>query len=115
LADVRARLDALTAEAAGPTVAVPIDLLERVRDGIGATRELLVRLAGELNAAAEPGGAERDKAKLVALNMALNGAPRAETRRYLLENFDLADPEEVVQDAYARRERMQGGGATPSS
>ena len=86
-----------------------------MRDGIGATRELLVRLADELRAAAEPGDAEHDKAAVVALNMALNGAPRAETRRYLLENFDEVEADAIVQDAYARRERIQGGGATQSS
>jgi hypothetical protein len=114
LADVRARLDALTAEAGGSTVTVPVELIERVRDGIGATRELLARLAGELDEEAGSGGGEHDKAAVVALNMALNGAPRAETHRYLAENFSLPDAEAIVQEAYARRERMQGGGATPS-
>jgi hypothetical protein len=119
LAEVRARLDDLTHEADGSTVAVPVELLERVRDGIGATRELLLRLAdelereeeGETQAAGATG--EHDKAAIVALNMALNGAPRAETRRYLAENFDVPEAETIVQEAYARRERMQGGGATP--
>jgi hypothetical protein len=41
-------------------------------------------------------------ARLVALNMALNGAPREETDRYLQENFDLPDRVAVLDDVYAR-------------
>lgn len=42
-----------------------------------------------------------DGARLIALNMALNGAPRAETERYLAENFQLADREKLVDEVYA--------------
>jgi DivIVA domain-containing protein len=41
-------------------------------------------------------------ARLIALNMAMTGTPREETARYLQENFDLEDPEAILDDAYSR-------------
>lgn len=41
-------------------------------------------------------------ARLIALNMALNGTPREETARYLEENFQLDDPDAVLDDVYSR-------------
>ncbi|HEY6778971.1 MAG TPA: hypothetical protein VI122_20890 [Thermoleophilaceae bacterium] len=41
-------------------------------------------------------------ARLIALNMALSGTPRDETARYLAENFELDDPEALLDDVYAR-------------
>jgi DivIVA domain-containing protein len=46
--------------------------------------------------------ADEEGARLIALNMALNGTPREETEQYLQENFDLADPEALLDDVYAR-------------
>ena len=40
-------------------------------------------------------------ARLVALNMALEGAPREETARYLGEHFELPDVEALLDDVYA--------------
>jgi DivIVA domain-containing protein len=40
-------------------------------------------------------------ARLVALNMALNGTPREETDRYLAENFDLEDRQLLLDEVYA--------------
>ncbi len=74
--------------------------------------------------AAEPGGAPADRtaaptgpssapaesadgaddtqgARLIALNMALNGTPREETDRYLAENFRLADRSGLLDEVYA--------------
>jgi DivIVA domain-containing protein len=44
-------------------------------------------------------------ARLIALNMALDGIPREETARYLAEHFALADPEALLDDVYSRAER----------
>ncbi|HYP49150.1 MAG TPA: hypothetical protein VEQ61_10975 [Thermoleophilaceae bacterium] len=44
-------------------------------------------------------------ARLIALNMALNGTPREETAGYLRENFELDDPEQLLDDVYARAGR----------
>ena len=40
-------------------------------------------------------------ARLVALNMALNGTSREETDRYLAENYDLADRAALLDEVYA--------------
>jgi len=40
-------------------------------------------------------------ARLIALNMALNGQSRAETDRYLAENFDLSDRGALLDEVYA--------------
>jgi DivIVA domain-containing protein len=54
--------------------------------------------------AAEPSNGDADGdvegARLIALNMALNGQPREETDRYLAENFDLADRERLLDEVY---------------
>jgi len=42
-----------------------------------------------------------DGARLVALNMALNGDSREETGRYLAENFEVPDPERLLDEVYA--------------
>jgi DivIVA domain-containing protein len=47
------------------------------------------------------GSEEAEGARLVALNMALNGTPRDETERYLAENFRLSDRRELLDDVYA--------------
>ena len=54
-------------------------------------------------AADEPEAAEDDVegARLIALNMALNGQTREETDKYLAENFDLADREGLLDEVYA--------------
>ncbi|MGH2912956.1 MAG: DivIVA domain-containing protein [Solirubrobacteraceae bacterium] len=42
-----------------------------------------------------------DGARLVALNMALNGDSREETGRYLTENFEVPDPDRLLDEVYA--------------
>lgn len=42
-----------------------------------------------------------DGARLIALNMALNGDSREDVRRYLADHFDLADREKLVEEIYA--------------
>jgi hypothetical protein len=41
-------------------------------------------------------------ARLIALNMALSGTPREETARYLRENMDLDDQDELLDEVYAK-------------
>jgi hypothetical protein len=50
-------------------------------------------------AAAAPGN---EGARVIALNMALNGSPREETAAYLAENFELDNPDALLDDVYAR-------------
>jgi hypothetical protein len=47
------------------------------------------------------GGDDLDGARLVALNMALNGDSREAADRYLAENFDVADRERLLDEVYA--------------
>jgi len=53
--------------------------------------------------AAELHGTDDDSegARLIALNMALNGTARAETDRYLADNFRLRDRAALLDDVYA--------------
>ena len=54
----------------------------------------------------EPAGAyegedDTEGARLIALNMALNGTPREETDKYLSENFELHDRGQLLDEVYA--------------
>ena len=56
-------------------------------------------------AAPEQGGRQirgAEGARLIALNMALNGTPRDETARYLEQNFELDDQDALLDEVYAR-------------
>jgi hypothetical protein len=66
------------------------------------------QLAAEPTAAAppaSPAGVGHEGARVIALNMALNGASREETARYLSENFELDDPDALLDEVYARVSR----------
>lgn len=61
--------------------------------------------AAAATAAAEGGAAaaaSNEGARVIALNMALNGSSREETAAYLAENFELDDPDALLDDVYAR-------------
>lgn len=53
------------------------------------------------SAATGPGSEDDEGARLIALNMALNGTPREDTDRYLAENFRLSDRTGLLDDVYA--------------
>jgi cell division septum initiation protein DivIVA len=58
--------------------------------------------AGAGAASAAPGdGDDVEGARLIALNMALNGQSREETDKYLADNFDLSDREALLDEVYA--------------
>jgi hypothetical protein len=50
----------------------------------------------------QPPAAGNEGARVIALNMALSGSSREETAAYLAENFELDDPEALLDDVYAR-------------
>jgi DivIVA domain-containing protein len=52
-------------------------------------------------APAPSSGGDIEGARLIALNMALNGQSRDETDRYLTENFELPDREVLLDEVYA--------------
>ena len=58
--------------------------------------------AEEVKPAVAPEGA-----RLLALKMALDGRPRDETAAYLRENFELDDPEALLDEVYAARRSPQ--------
>src|SRR4051794_26419434 len=68
--------------------------------------ETAVEEAEAEEAPAESGGGRSirgaEGARLIALNMALNGTPRDETARYLSQNFDLDDQDALLDEVYAR-------------
>jgi hypothetical protein len=47
------------------------------------------------------GNGDLDGARLVALNMALNGDSREQTDRYLAENYEVADRQKLLDEVYA--------------
>lgn len=49
----------------------------------------------------EDGEDDAEGARLIALNMALNGTPREETAKYLEENFSLSDAGGLLDEVYA--------------
>jgi len=48
-----------------------------------------------------PASDDTEGARLIALNMALNGTPREETARYLGENFQLPDRDGLLDEVYS--------------
>jgi vacuolar-type H+-ATPase subunit H len=68
-----------------------------------ATVEPVAEAEAEPEAAADTSaGDDAEGARLIALNMALNGTPREETDRYLAENFSLANRDALLDEVYAR-------------
>jgi len=59
--------------------------------------------SGQAAGGSPTGGGEGDLdgARLVALNMALNGESRVDAERYLAENFQLVDRQKLVDEVYA--------------
>ena len=73
-----------------------------VADEPEAAEEVVVEeLEVEASEVAPAGDGDTEGARLVALNMALNGTSREETDRYLSENFDLADRGGLLDEVYA--------------
>jgi DivIVA domain-containing protein len=77
--------------------AIDGDDLAALRDAAAADSAASDRAPGS--------GADEAGARLIALNMALSGASREETARYLTEQFSLAEPDALLDDVYARAGR----------
>jgi DivIVA domain-containing protein len=63
--------------------------------------EELLGAAGAIATPAADGADDTEGARLIALNMALNGTPREETDRYLADNFQLSDRGGLLDEVYA--------------
>jgi DivIVA domain-containing protein len=75
--------------------------VESIPETGGAPAEPEAELAGNGEVATDSGGDDAEGARLIALNMALNGTPREETARYLNENFSLSDANGLLDEVYA--------------
>jgi DivIVA domain-containing protein len=88
-----------------PAVAVEADGEEPfVADEPEGAEEVFVEetvVVEAVEADGAPAESDTEGARLVALNMALNGTSREETDRYLAENFDLADRGGLLDEVYA--------------
>jgi DivIVA domain-containing protein len=103
-------------EIPAPVTAAPARAAESVPPPAGADKEIadepevaeelfveetVVVEAAEADGGDAPDESDTEGARLVALNMALNGTSREETDRYLAENFDLADRGGLLDEVYA--------------
>ena len=99
IAKVRADLDALEARLKG------LEGDEPAAPKAAAAKPEPVVPATEAASATAPapatGGDEAESARLIALNMALNGEPRETTDQYLADNYDLADRKALLDEVYA--------------
>lgn len=75
--------------------------IESIPEGEGTPSEPEAEVAGNGEVAADSDGDDAEGARLIALNMALNGTPREETARYLNENFSLSDANGLLDEVYA--------------
>jgi DivIVA domain-containing protein len=101
--DKAAALPEIEPEAVGD--AEPVDELG---GGVVAEPDLVTESESELadedtlsETGAEDGADDTEGARLIALNMALNGTPRDETDRYLAENFSLSNRAALLDEVYA--------------
>jgi DivIVA domain-containing protein len=80
------------------------DLISAAREGGAEDREVSDPAPAPSGLSGAPGagaGEDSEGARLVALNMALNGTPREETDQYLAENFTLSDRAGLLDEVYA--------------
>jgi hypothetical protein len=67
--------------------------------------EVEVVAAKEPEVRTQEQAAQPEGARVIALKMALDGSPREDTARYLGENFELADPDALLDEVYAKAGR----------
>jgi hypothetical protein len=90
-----------------PSVSGPLATDVAVAPTEAVVTEVVVVETSEIEVVTESGPAveelaeDLEGARLVALNMALNGTPREETDNYLAENFDLEDRQLLLDEVYA--------------
>jgi hypothetical protein len=78
-------------------------LVAELRDAADRLEERLTGIRANVGADPPPGNPEHDamrRARLIAVNMAANGASRAETARYLSERLGVRDREALLDSVY---------------
>lgn len=88
-------------ERAAPAVPSAEPFEDSARVAPAAAGEVLTDAAHEPPNGGRTNGGDDDGARLIALNMALNGTPREETDRYLAENFRLTDRRGLLDEVYS--------------
>jgi hypothetical protein len=101
VAALRTELDALSADAAEEAQPAPEAEPVAEDDTLIAEAEAAAARRPEVGEA-QPAADVPEGARLLALKMALDGRPRDETAAYLRENFELDDPEALLDEVYAR-------------
>jgi hypothetical protein len=66
-----------------------------------AGAEASAQAGADLPTSEQPTSQDIEGARLIALNMALNGTPREETERYLAEKYNLANRQRLLDEVYA--------------
>lgn len=75
---------------------------EPVQSGeLGRTDEAGLAASASASSSQQEESADSEGARLVALNMALNGTPRDETDRFLADNFTIQNRESLLDEVYA--------------
>ena len=97
----------VTAVAANRKVAAPDPAREAPPVGEEVDEDPDIALAEDAAVGLDegPADADRESARLVALNMALDGAPRDEVDRYLQDNFKLRERASLLDEVYATVKR----------
>jgi hypothetical protein len=75
-------------------------LVADMRTAANRLEEQLELARGQLGVAPRREPRVVRQARLIALNMAANGAPRDEADRYLRERLGIEDPQPLLDDAY---------------
>jgi DivIVA domain-containing protein len=83
----------------------PVEEAEEIEEMEAEPLEVQTVVEHELEPEVSGDGTDdTEGARLIALNMALNGTPREETDRYLAENFRLSDRRGLLDEVYASLE-----------
>jgi hypothetical protein len=85
-----------------PTIAEAEKVAARKPDVVDSGEGPAPAAGREADTADAPAAGAPEGARVLALKMALDGTPRDETARYLRENFELDDPEGLLDEVYAR-------------
>jgi hypothetical protein len=107
LRSMQAELDALMAalDTVRTTTGAPSTVPPRAEPEAGPATTTSPAGAADHPLADGGPGEDLEGARLIALNMALDGKPREETARYLEENFSLSDAGGLLDEVYASVEQ----------
>jgi tRNA A37 N6-isopentenylltransferase MiaA len=106
---VREAVEGLRADLAELRRRPPEDGSDDLDDELIAEVEAVAAKPPDVKASEDAEDPERatqpEGARVIAVKMALDGSPREVTARYLNENFELADPDALLDEVYAKMGR----------